>query len=283
MAAYLRFSLFLTLAVCGFTLNGSPGLAQQTVPIRVERWLELRQLTGRVLYQRGETSRSAITGDRLETVGDGLSTGASSTAQLEIDTQVGFVNVSEQTRFQVQSLEIAPDNGRVTRLRVDQGQVRLQVRPFTHEGSELEIETPAGISGVRGTEFGLTVQPDGKTGLITLSGQVDTMAQGQTVAVPAGFQNFTIPGEPPSPAVPLTNSTDLDFTLEREIRRGMRRVQFVGRVDPVNLVLIGDQPQSTDRNGEFRVPLRVRDRQQLQVTVITPLGDRQDYDLVLEL
>lgn len=278
-----RFRLFLALTVCGFTLNCSQGLAQQSIPIRVERWLELRELTGHVLYQRGETSRSARAGDRLETVGDGLSTGVSSTAQLEIDTQVGFVNASEQTRFQVQSLEVAPDNGRITRLRVDQGQVRLQVRPFTHEGSELEIETPAGISGVRGTDFGLSVQLDGKTGVMTLSGQVDTSAQGQTVAVPAGFQNFTIPGEAPSAAVPISNNTDLDYTLERVIRRGIRRVQFVGKVDPVNLVLINDQLQSTDRAGEFRVPLPVQDRQRLQVTVITPLGDRQVYDLVLEL
>uniref|UniRef100_A0ACD5H295 FecR domain-containing protein n=1 Tax=Desertifilum tharense IPPAS B-1220 TaxID=1781255 RepID=A0ACD5H295_9CYAN len=50
------------------------------------------------------------------------------------------------------------------------GQARFRVRRFNHPGSSLEIETPAGSSAVRGTEFGVSVHPDGKTGIATREG-----------------------------------------------------------------------------------------------------------------
>jgi hypothetical protein len=81
-------------------------------------------------------------------------------------------------------MSIAPNNGRITRLLVPRGQVRLQLRPFTNPGSRMEIETPAGTSGVRGTEFGLNVQPDGKMAIATLEGSVATSA----VITPLGKQ-----------------------------------------------------------------------------------------------
>jgi hypothetical protein len=258
-----------------------PTLAQQSLPVRVDRWLAIAQMAGQVTFTQGTRSRSAQIGDRLQAVGDGITTGSASTAVLAVDTGIGSVQVSSDTQVRVQAMSIAPNNGRITRLLVPRGQVRLQLRPFTNPGSRMEIETPAGTSGVRGTEFGLNVQPDGKMAIATLEGSVATSAEGETVLVRGGFQNLTLPGESPLPPTPLTNSTELDYRIDRLIENNIRRVRLVGRVDPVNIVRVGDTPQVTDRNGLFSVVLPATSRLHLQVTVITPLGKQQVYELAL--
>lgn len=259
----------------------SVGAQQAPVTVRVDRWLSIQQFSGNVSYDRANVSRAARVGDRLQSVGEGVTTGRASFASLLVDTGVGFLNVLEQTKLRVRELSVAPDNGRITRLDVARGQVRLRLRPFTNRGSQLEIHTPAGVSSVRGTEFGVSVQPDGKTGVATLSGAVETSAQGGTVPVPAGFQNLTIPGEPPSPAVPLKDDPSLQHRFEKLIERNIRRVRLVGQVDPVNLVIVNGQPQSTDRNGQFSAVFFAPSFLRVNVVVTTPLGRSETYELAL--
>ena len=275
-APILGLCLFFSLAITGST-------APRPVNVRVNRWLMVRQNQGQVMFDRQGNRRASRSGDRLESVGDGVVTGQRSTAVLEVDTGIGFIQVAENTHIRVRSLAYAPDNGRITVLEVPYGQARLQLRPFTHRGSNLEIFTPAGVSAVRGTEFGVSIQPNGKTGLATLSGAVTSTAQGQRVFVPGGFQNFTLPGEAPSAAVPLSDSTELRYQLERRIQAGLRSLRFIGKVDPVNLVLVDSKPQTTDRNGEFSLLLPAVSRQALQITVVTPLGRRQIHDVLIQL
>lgn len=257
------------------------GASPQSVPVRVDRWLLLKNLSGRVTFNQGSQIRPARPGDRLQNVGDGITTEGGAAATLEVDTGIGFVNVAEKTEVRVQSLAMAPDNGRITRLLVPRGQVRLQLRRFTHRGSELEIRTPAGISGVRGTDFGLTVQPNGKTGIATQSGRVETTAQGQSVSVAAGFQNLIVPGEAPTPPVPLRNDTRLRYQIDRRMVNNVRRQRLVGQVDPVNTVYVEELPINIDRTGRFVVDLPVASRLRIRVTVITPLGKKQVHEVVV--
>ncbi len=260
-----------------------PAIAQSSdVNVRVDRWLSIQQITGTVSFDRSSSSRAARVGDRLETVGDGVTTGTQSGASLLLDTGVGVINVLEYTNLKVRRLDITPDNGRITHLDLVRGQVRLKLRKFTSPNSELEIQTPAGLSGVRGTEFGVVVQQNGKTGIATLSGSVVTSAQGAQVPVPAGFQNFTIPGEPPSPAVPLRDDTTLTAEFAKLLDRGIRKVQILGRVDPVNAVTVNGVPQTTDRNGRFRSDVFLATSfLRVNVVVTTPLGKTQTYELAL--
>lgn len=280
----MKYSIWVGSAIAALLVVGAiRTIAQPALQVRVQRWLDVRQATGSVQIVEKGKFQPAKVGARLAGIGDGIETGSNSTALLGVDTNVGFVNVAENTSLRIQRLDIAPDNGRVTHLSVTKGQARLKVRPFTHPGSELKIETPAGFSGVRGTEFGVAIQPNGKTGLAVLEGKVESNAQGKAIPVPRGFQNFTIPGESPSTPVPLKDDTGLKYQFERVVERGVRMVRLVGQTDPVNSVIVDGAPRDTDRSGRFTanlLPVGSTPALSFQVTVITPLGKQQVYDLV---
>jgi hypothetical protein len=255
--------------------------AAQALPVRVDRGLSLRQLQGEVTLLRSSSVSPAQSGDRLSQVGDGLRTGARSTAVLEVDTDVGFLQVSERTELRIRTLEMAADGGRITHLNVSRGQVRTQLRRFTNQGSEFEIETPAGISGVRGTEFGVSVQDDGKTGIATLTGAVETSAVGESVPVPGGYQNLIWPGEPPTQPVPLRDDPGLEYRRTVSFENSTRVVTLTGRVDPVNTVFVDGVPQLIDRQGEFRLTRVATARLRVEVLVITPLGRQEVHEIYL--
>lgn len=252
----------------------------QPLQVRVNRWLDVRQVVGEVTYLTAQRSLPAQVGMRLQTAGEGIATGANASTILGVDTGIGTIQVAERTSLRIRELRLLPTGGRITRLQVSAGQARLQVRRFTHPDSELEIETPAGLSGVRGTLFGVAVHPDGKMGIATLEGAVATTAQGQSVRVDAGFQNLTIPGEAPLPAVPIQDN-QARLQLRRLTTVGNNNARVVGRIDPVNLLTVVGQPQTVDRNGEFDITVAMPANRQIEVDVTTPLGNRQVYRIAV--
>jgi FecR protein len=254
-------------------------LAQSTLPVRVDRWLQVQTLSGSVTFQQGKTSKAAQLGTRLEAIGDTLTTGKSSSASLAVDTGIGTVNLAESTTIQVNRMETLPSGGMVTLLKILGGQARLQLRPFSNPDSRLEIETPAGISGVRGTVFGVSVQPDGTTGVATLEGRVVAEAQGQSVSIDAGLQSLIVPGQPPTPPTALQENTHLNLISLNLIRRST--VEIVGQIDAVNLLVIETEVQNVDRNGVFTLQRSLPRDRRIAATVITPLGKKQAYEIVV--
>lgn len=259
----------------------SVSFVTHALPVRVARGLSVREMQGEVTILRPRSSAPARSGDLLSEVGDGLQTGSRSAAILNVDTDVGFLQVSERTELRIRALEMAADGGRITHLDVTRGQVRTQLRRFTHEGSEFEIQTPVGISGVRGTEFGVSVQEDGKTGIATLTGAVETSAVGVAVPVPGGYQNLIWPGEPPTEPVPLRNDPGLEYERVVTFENNTRIVTLTGRVDPVNTVFVDGAPQLVDRQGEFRLTRVATARLRVEVVVITPLGRQEVHAIYL--
>lgn len=245
----------------------------ESMQVRVLRWLTVRQMNGRVTFQRTGTPQPAALGTRLQAIGDEIRTYARASATLAVDTDIGFIKIAERTRLQIVNLQAVPDGGRITQLQVTGGQARLQLRPFTHRSSRLNVTTPAGISGVRGTEFGVTVQPDGKTGVAVLTGSVETLAQGQAVIVNTGTQNLMIPGEPPQPPTSLKDNTGLDIIHLYPISDGA--VSLKAKTDPVNIILVNDVQQTSDRTGKFETIAQIQSDNRVRVTIITPLGKRQ--------
>jgi FecR protein len=261
--------------------DGDRSWAQKTVDVRINRWLEIQQVSGSVsLELRNSSARAAQIGDRMSQVSDRITTGARSGAKLALDSGVGTVEVAENTLVQIQVIDPPlPDQGRVTRLIVPRGRVRLRLRHFTSPNSRLEIQTPAGVSGVRGTEFGVSVQPNGKTGTAVLDGRVANSAQNQSVDIDAQFQSLTMVGEPPQPPTPLKDDPGLDYQLERQIVGQRRQLILVGKIDPVNSLLINGVATDTDREGRFRLNVPMTSFPKVNLVVATPLGKEKTYDL----
>lgn len=249
-----------------------------------QRWLEIRRVSGpvQVLRAHGAVSSAASpaqVGQRLQRVGEGIQTGANGTVVLSLDTAIGTIHVAEHTLLRIQQLQVTAKGGHATLLSVPKGQVRLSIRRFTNPDSRLELATPAGVSGVRGTEFGLVVAATGHTGVATRSGAVVSSAQGESVTVVAGQQTVLVPGEPPGLPQPLRDDASLD--LQGVERRGAQ-LRIWGQTDGVNHLELEGQTVPLDRNGRFDwvSPGGVAlDDRPIMAVVVTPLGRRQRYQL----
>ena len=275
-----RKTLALALLSLVITLLWAAGLtAQSSFPVRIERWLEVRQVSGQVFTIRGGQQRTARIGQRLQSVGDGLRTRRNSEAILALDTTVGFIQVSENTDLEITELRASPRGGRITELTVNRGQARVQTRPFTNPDTRLELRTPAGISGVRGTVFGVSIHPDGRTGVATEEGTVESSAQGISVNVEAGFQTLIVPGEAPQPPTPLRDDPSLNIQTLRQLDQS--RVEIEGQIDPVNLLILDNEAQQIEESGEFRLVLDLPSDRRIFLSVLTPLGRQQAYELVV--
>ena len=253
----------------------------QALTLRGDRWLSIAEITGQVelMTAQGER-RQAIRGDRLVSVGDRLLTGPNSSARLDIDQNSGYVNVAENSQLYVQTLSITKNGGRVTEIAVTQGQVRLRIRRLTNPDTRIEIHTPAGVSGVRGTEFGVAVQPNGQTGIATLEGSVAARAQGQTVMVTEETQSSIYPGEAPTPPAPLTDDPTLLVESLAEIP-GTRKARVVGSTDSINLLEVNQRLQTLGRDGKFDLEVSFTANRRIEALVTTPLGTEQLYELVV--
>ena len=257
-------------------MSTSSTSAQPPLQLLVKRFIIIKNLSGAVRYRAENSTSAAQVGQRLTEVGDAIITGKQSSAVLAIDEGIGTIQVSEKTELSIERLQRS-NGGFVTQLKINGGQVRLKIRPFNNANSKIEIITPAGVSGVRGTEFGVSVLPSGKTGLATLDGKVTLEAQSVVVNVDRGLQSTVITKEPPSPPSPLINdpTVTLDMIASRD---GGRSVQLMGKTDSVNLLVIGETIIETDRTGNFNVvvPLPNNDRR-LSLLSTTPLGRKQSY------
>jgi len=255
--------------------------------LRVEsdRWLSIAQLQGSVDFvpYRG-AARQAQIGDRLASVGDMLVTNASSSVRLVVDQQAGAVSMAENSHLQIKTLSVTSRGGRITVVDVLRGQVRMTVRSLTNPESRLEIHTPAGISGVRGTDFGVTVQSGGRTGVATAEGSVYVSAQSATVLVDANLQTTIMPGEPPDPPEPLRDDPTVFISSMSAVPGSVPSnpmARLVGATDAVNLMQINREPKLLSRDGRFDVVVPMSTERRVQMRVLTPLGTEQQYELVV--
>lgn len=255
--------------------------AQKAIQVRTEQWLKVEEVIGNVTYRNlyNYANRPARVGDLLQSASDEISTGANSSAVLSVDTGVGAISMTENTTIQVRSFLVAADSGRITNLFVPRGKARLQIRKFTNLGSQFNIQTPSGISGVRGTKYDVTARPNGNMIMTTFAGSVATTAQNQTKMVNGGFQNITVVGEPPSNPVPISNDASLRYVVNRQTSGSRRSIIFYGYTNSFNTVKVDGLEQSLDRNGKFSLQLPAPSSLKMKVTVETPLGKIQVYEI----
>jgi hypothetical protein len=255
--------------------------AQRAIQVRTDQWLKVEKLTGNVTYRNlyNYANRAARVGDLLQSASDEISTGANSSAILSVDTGIGSIYVTENTTIQIRSFLVAADNGRITNLFVPRGKARLQIRKFTNRGSQFNIQTPSGISGVRGTLYIVHVKPNRDTLLTTFTGSVATSAQNQTKMVNGGFQNITAFGAPPSNPVPIRDDASLSYVINKQTSGSGRSIVLSGYTDPFNTVKVDGLEQSLDRSGMFSLQLPAPSSLKVKITVETSSGKVQVYEI----
>jgi hypothetical protein len=249
---------------------------------QVGRWLEVRQLSGGVTVQT-DRNRNAWVGARLLQAGHSITTATGASSTLVADLNIGTVTLSQNTYLRVQRLAILSNGGRVTILQVSRGQARMRARAMNNPSSRLELHTPSGVASVRGTEFGVAVEANGKTNVATLEGRVAVQGEGQTVNVTPGLATVVRPGESPSP--PQALDQVLDLTWVRQSRRG-NTLEMVGQVDVANRLLWVQGTElvevPVDRGGYFtaEVPLDgIHDT--VTFVVSNAMGDSRQHEVLV--
>ncbi|NUN65313.1 FecR domain-containing protein [Pseudanabaena biceps] len=273
----------INLSAIAMTITCPLAEAQSGIRVRADQWLRVEKVVGNVTYRNlyNYTSRPAIVGDLLQAASDEISTGEGSSATLSVDTGAGLIYVAENTTIRVKSFLMAADSGRITNLFISRGKARLQIRKFTNSSSQLNIQTPAGVSGVRGTEFIVIARPTGDTVLSTLSGRVASMAQNVTEPVRAKFENMTLLGKPPSKPVPIKNDPSLKYTIDRKTSAIGRSVSLIGYTNPFNTVKVDGLEQPLDLSGKFAIQFPAPSTLKVNVQVETPQGKTQFYEIPL--
>ncbi len=285
--SFLTFSRrhFLTLFAASTVsvVAASVGSTSSAVAVTGERQrcLEVKALSGTVTLQsRGQIPLKAWSGARLERVDDVFETGLNATAMLQVDTGIGQIYVAENSKFRVKALLLTEQGGRVTELEVLKGQVRLSLRPFTNPESRFALYMAAGVTEVTGTEFGVSVQPDGKMGVATESGSVEVTAEGESVTVEDQMQTLVIPGQSPRPASPLLDDPELQMNRAEFLDGNLK---LSGQTDPVNLLSVDDVSQLLGPSGEFDLVIPVTGKMSINLLVTTPLGKQRRYEIPLSL
>ncbi len=269
MKSFAQISRLLGLISLGILLTFSIPLLARDIQLPASRAVEVRQIRGTVTYQ----GRPARVGDRLTAPGQQIVTGRQSSAVLAVDTGIATINVAELTTVQVQNLSMAANGGRITRLSVPRGQARIQARPLTNPNSRLEVSSPAGVAGVRGTVFGVGVGPNGKTGVSTLEGAVATTAKGRTVTINSGYSSLVFPGD--APTQPKLTQENLKYELISLSPINRNRARLICTVDPLNLIFLNDQPLAMDRTGRVDTLVPRPANAEYRVVVRSPLGKEE--------
>jgi hypothetical protein len=278
-----------------------------------ERSLEIQEIRGSVTFK----GRSAQIGDRLLVPGDEIITGHNSTARLAIDNNIGIVEVAEQTAVRISNLSGA--NGeKDTAIFVSRGRVRLSIRrtagttPVTNTSTIIQanqiaalntfsglgkssqaapkkrsartapirVETPEGVAGVRGTSFGVSVGPDGKTGVDTIEGSV--VVSGRTdseVIVNSGQTTVIFPQT--LPVDPTASPALAQLKIHSLSRISGNIYRFSGQIDPMDILYINQQPIKIDRQGQFKIQGILPVSRRLKIVVRGPSARERHYELAV--
>lgn len=268
-----KFSKLVAFLFAGILLTVAIPLLARDIQLPASRFVEVRQISGSVTYQ----GRAARVGDRLTRSGQQISTGRQSSAVLAVDSGIARINVAELTTVQVQALSINASGGRITRLSVPRGQARVQATRLNNPSSRLEISSPAGVTGVRGTVFGVGIGPNGKTGVATLEGAVATTANGRTVTVNGGYSSIVFPGN--APTRPQLLKQNLNYELISLSAIDRNKVRLICTLDPLNLAYLNGEALPIDRTGKIDSVLPRPDNSDYWLVVRSPLGEQKRQEI----
>jgi FecR-like protein len=111
---------------------------------------------------------------------DRINTALNSKVSFAFD-DASTLSLGENAKVSITKHIYDPDQeSRQTVVQVSLGAVRFVVTKSKSKDSTFEVITPAGIAGVRGTEFVVFVEPSGKTTFVGLEGSIETIPMSPT-------------------------------------------------------------------------------------------------------
>lgn len=139
-------------------------------------------------------------GDRVMTAGD-------SNALLEF-ADGSRMRLNAEGSVKLKSMRTLSSGAGDAELQLERGRTESTVTPAPGRGTRFLIETPSGVTSVRGTDFRVASEP-GAARTEVIGGRVAVDAAGQGVQVDAGFGTRVQAGAPPMPPVALLPPPDL--------------------------------------------------------------------------
>ncbi len=190
-------------------------LAIQPVPV------EVVSVSGEVVvevWHEGGAERPLAAGDRLH-AGDQLRTGEEGNAALQF-ADGSRLSVRAGSAVTLDTVSAYGDSGMTdTRVRLQSGRLDTRAREAQGPATRFQIQTPAAVSAVRGTEYRVGVADEGERAITeVLTGRVAVAGAGVDRLVAGGFGTVTLQGRPPEQPTPLLEPPDLaaaDTKLDR--------------------------------------------------------------------
>lgn len=293
--------------------NLPPANTLQAQGTATARSLEITEIRGTVTFK----GISAVVGDRLLAPGDEIITGPDSTARLAIDNNTGIVEVAEQTAVRISSLSQA-DGETETAIFVSRGRVRLSVgrtaattnatntstiippnqiaslntfsrlanssvvaqKKSSARTAPVRVETPEGVAGVRGTSFGVSVAPDGKTAVDTIEGSVAVSGRPDSEVI-VNRGNSTIVFPQTGPVDPAASPAQAALKVHTLSRLSGNIYRFSGQIDPTDILYINQQAIKIDRLGKFNIQGILPPSRRLKIVVRGPSVRERHYEFAV--
>lgn len=294
--------------------NPSPTQTMDAQGTAIVRSLEIQEISGTVTFK----GRPAVVGDRLLAPGDEIITGADSTARLAIDNNIGIVEVAEKTAVKISNLSSSAGGENDTAIFVSRGRVKLSIgktaattasaktstiippnqiaalNTFSGLGktsqivqqkksaktAPVRVETPEGVAGVRGTSFGVSVGPDGKTSVATIEGAVEVSGRmGSEVVVNRGNTTVIFPQTAPLDASASPRLAELKVRSLSRVSGNIYRLR--AQINPIDIVYVNNEAIKIDRNGNFKIQGILPPSRRLNIIVRGPSVTERHYSLAV--
>ena len=193
MAVVVIMALLIPLVGCG---GGGP-----TVPCKIS------SVSGDVqILRSGSTESVKATNDMELGVGDTITTGSDESTNL-IFFDGSHMEIKANSEILVKELSTASTGSTSVSLRQNIGRTINRVNKLIDSGSRYKVETPSGVTLVKGTIFEVLVLQSGDTTVKAEEGSVLFTASGVTVTVNQGFLSSASVGGTPSTPTPTPTAT----------------------------------------------------------------------------
>jgi hypothetical protein len=114
------------------------------------------------------------------------------------------IELKPDTRIEIKELQ--QGKSKSIKLKQELGATLSKVEKLLDSASRYEIETPAAVAAVRGSQMIVEVEIDGTTSVGNVAGSISVTAQGLEVPIPEGKHSTVVPGSVPGQPTEGTTS-----------------------------------------------------------------------------